>query len=280
MRQLMAHVFSLWIGSPLSIYEKLPLISAQRFGHKFTLFCYESIEVPDGIIVADANNIIPMNQIRKVNNSFASFSNQFRYRVLQSNQFDAWVDMDIVFNSGILPSRMDYIFGFENRTIINNAVLGYPGESDLSEKLIQQSSHYEKKWGRTGPALLTKLIQEERLSLHVQNKETFYPIDPWEVNFLLSARKISQVQEKIKDSHTIHLWMDILKRFGFNNNKLPPKSTYMRNMLEDFGLLDLDLPTMSRLELLKWRSRFYFGKSKHFVANMGRKINLTAGVPK
>jgi len=276
----MAHVFSLWIGSPLSVYEKLTLISAQRFGHIFTLFCYESIEVPDGIIVADANNIIPMNQIKNVNNSFAAFSNTFRYKVLQLNQFDAWVDMDIVFNSRILPSRMDYIFGFENKTIINNAVLGYPGESDLSEKLIQQSSQYEQKWGATGPALLTNLIQEERLSLHVQNKETFYPIDPWQVNFLLSTRKISRVQEKVKDSHTIHLWMDILKRFGFQNNKLPPKSTYRGNVLEEFGLLDLDLPTMSRLELLKWRSRFYLGKCKHFVANIGRKIMLTAGVQK
>jgi hypothetical protein len=273
----MARVFSLWIGSQLSIYEKITLVSAQRFGHEFTLFCYEPIEVPDGIIIADANDIIPIDQVRKINNSFASFSNQFRYMVLQTNQFDAWVDMDIVFNSENLSSNMDYIFGFENTTIINNAVLGYPGSSELSRKLIQSSTHFEKKWGGTGPALLTKLIQQEGLSSHIQKRETFYPIDPWEVNLLLSPGRQRIVQEKIKRSQTIHLWMDILKRFGFNNTKLPPRNSYMRTMLQDFGLLDLTLPTISLFELLRWRYRFQFGKCKHFAATVGRKMLRNKG---
>ena len=77
----MTSLFSLWIGSQLSIYEKLTLMSAKKYDYDFTLYCYGEIKVPEGIRIADANQIIPFSEVRKINNSFASFSNRFRYKV-------------------------------------------------------------------------------------------------------------------------------------------------------------------------------------------------------
>ena len=135
----MARIFSLWVGSNLSVYEKLTLASALKHNHDFTLFSYEPLEVPTGIIIADANLVIPKSEIKQINQSFASFSNRFRYTVLLSQSFDAWVDMDIVLNSEKLPSNMGYRFGYENKRVVNNAVVGYPAESVLAKKLILNS---------------------------------------------------------------------------------------------------------------------------------------------
>lgn len=267
-----SRVFSLWIGPKLSIYEKLTLASAIKFQHVFTLFCYEPIDVPSGIIMADANEIIPREQIQKVNNSFAAFSNNFRYRALDLGKYGSWIDMDIVFSSKYIPSDRGYTFGFENENIINNAVLNYPVNSILSRKLIQESNSLEAKWGATGPLLLTKIIQQEALRPLVQKRDVFYPIGPWEVDLLLSSRKVKIIEKKIANSHTIHLWMNILQRFGFPKDKLPPKNSYLRILLEEFGLIDPTLLTLSKVDLVKWNLKFMAGKIKHLLANIARKV--------
>ncbi|BAP55651.1 hypothetical protein THII_1354 [Thioploca ingrica] len=106
---------SLWIGKKLSSMEQLSITSFLRNGHSFHLYVYDEVAgIPPKTIIKDANQIVPANKIFKYknNNSYAGFSNLFRYQLLfEKGNF--WVDTDIIalkpFN---FPS--DYVFGSES----------------------------------------------------------------------------------------------------------------------------------------------------------------------
>lgn len=100
-------VHGLWIGRSLSRMELLTLRSFVRHGHEFHLWAYDKIEtpLPPGVVVEDANQIIPKSQIiRRAETdsetgvgkgSFSSpFSDLFRYKLLYEKG-GYWVDMDV-----------------------------------------------------------------------------------------------------------------------------------------------------------------------------------------
>lgn len=99
-------VNGLWIGKTLSPLELLCLNSFTALGHTFRLWMYQQPDtpLPDGVIVMDANDIIPHDQVFAYNNtdqfghgkgSYAGFSDVFRYKLLYENG-GWWTDMDVV----------------------------------------------------------------------------------------------------------------------------------------------------------------------------------------
>src|SRR5207253_1910437 len=49
---------SLWIGSELSVMERMSIISFLRNGHEYHLYTYNDLpNVPDGTVIKDANGI-------------------------------------------------------------------------------------------------------------------------------------------------------------------------------------------------------------------------------
>lgn len=99
-------VNGLWIGKQLSNLELLTLNSFVKHGHKFNLWVYDEIEtpLPAGVIVKDANEIIPHTSVFKYKyddpvlnhgkGSYAGFSDLFRYKLLYERG-GWWVDMDV-----------------------------------------------------------------------------------------------------------------------------------------------------------------------------------------
>ena len=99
------HVNSLWIGNSLSKIELLTLYSFIKQGHTFHLWTYEKLtnELPEGVIIEDANKILPReaiffyNHINKYGHgkgSVSGFSDIFRYKLLYEKG-GWWVDMDV-----------------------------------------------------------------------------------------------------------------------------------------------------------------------------------------
>ena len=98
-------VNGLWIGNTLSMIEQLTVCSFIDHGHEFHLWTYQELEteLPVEVIIRDANQIIPENQVfkyKKTNQfghgkgSYAGFSDLFRYKLLHENG-GWWVDMDV-----------------------------------------------------------------------------------------------------------------------------------------------------------------------------------------
>ena len=107
------NIQSLWIGGNLSNMEILSMKSFLHNNHNYHLYTYENVgNVPEGVLIKDARNILPEKDIfRYKNGSVSAFSNVFRYKML----FDKggyWVDTDFICLK-YFDFKEDYIFGTE-----------------------------------------------------------------------------------------------------------------------------------------------------------------------
>ncbi len=104
----------LWIGTELSVMERLSIASFLANGHQFQLFVYSDVKnIPAGTIVRDGEEILPASAIFRYrdNGSYAGFSNFFRYELLW--KFGGWwVDLDTICLQRF-GSPDDYVIGSE-----------------------------------------------------------------------------------------------------------------------------------------------------------------------
>jgi mannosyltransferase OCH1-like enzyme len=91
-------VQGLWIGSELSAMEEMSIASFLMNGHEYHLYVYQDVEnVPTGTVVKDASEVLPSSMIFQYRdfNSYAGFSNFFRYKLLLERG-GWWVDTDMI----------------------------------------------------------------------------------------------------------------------------------------------------------------------------------------
>jgi hypothetical protein len=133
-------IHSLWIGDRLGPLEELCLSSFIQQGHRFFLHTYKTFDVPAGVTLLDANDLVPENQIIRFRRtgSVSLFADRYRYEILR--KFDVyWADVDI-FCLRPFEFSGPYLFGVdrvaEGRNILNNAVLGAPADSEFLARLL------------------------------------------------------------------------------------------------------------------------------------------------
>jgi hypothetical protein len=210
-----------------------------RHGHPVTLYCYrEPAGVPDGVIVADAADVLTEDRIvRYPNGSVALFSNLFRYEAQRQGR-GTWIDTD-VYLLRPLDCVQPYLFGFEHPDMLNNAVLRLPADSPILFDLIEpfdertvpdwlprrerwraarrlrRDGHCDvalMPWGATGPRAITALARRHGLYDLAGPIETFYPVHYSRADWLLDPA-ITVEQMVGPQSVAIHLWNEIIKPF-------------------------------------------------------------------
>ena len=139
---------SLWIGETLSNLELLTLNSFVKRDHEFYLWAYSDLnsQIPKGVILKDANSIIPKDQIFTYKTtskcglgkgSVAGFSDIFRYKLLYEIG-GWWVDMDITCLKHF-DSTQPYLFPKEIHYQCTGKVLKAPKQSDLMLDCLNES---------------------------------------------------------------------------------------------------------------------------------------------
>ena len=100
-------VQSLWIGNSIGVFEELCIKSYLKLGYEFHLYVYNNLNnLPDGVIIKDANTIISENQIFEYSGGGVSaFSNMFRYKLLY-DKGGVWVDMDMILINKIVTKLL------------------------------------------------------------------------------------------------------------------------------------------------------------------------------
>lgn len=188
------NVSSLWIGSQLSVPHKIALSSFLHYGHKVKLYVYDqSIEVPNGVIKEDANNILSSKRIFIHHNQYAAFSDIFRYYMIkQTGEF--WIDTDSFCFSEDFFEKNEYVFVEEAKDEYCGNLLKVPQNSDfinwlcesaekkLDDKnkngiqITDEASHW-KSWSFIGPGLLTEGIELFGLKEFAISREEGHLID-------------------------------------------------------------------------------------------------------
>lgn len=129
-------VASLWIGPRLHYINQLCLLSHVQQGHPTTLYCTEPVSnVPEGVRVRPASEIMPVDLevVQKTSESF--ISNVFRYKMIQATDA-VWIDCD-AFCHRPFPDEMSPIFaGHGFRGALNCGVVYIPPKGELMAQLL------------------------------------------------------------------------------------------------------------------------------------------------
>ena len=206
---MLPDLHTLWIEGPLSNLDRICLASMMKQGHTVFLHTYgEVTNVPDGVIMKDANEVVEFDASLKHNkgkaNSIALFSDYFRCMLLKKNM-GVWSDLDCFLLKPIELPEHGYLFGLEQQTI-NCAVLCLPSDSailndmltacespnkspywlDFRRKYIKRPAYFlagkkwhlgDMGWGIVGPVALTRLVPRYNLLDKAQPMKAFYPLD-------------------------------------------------------------------------------------------------------
>jgi mannosyltransferase OCH1-like enzyme len=225
---------SLWIGNELSNNELLCLQSFIYHHHEFHLYTYNEISnIPPGVVVKDANDIIPVSRLFKdTYDSYASFSDWFRLKLL-FQKGGWWVDMDIVCLRSF-DLREEYCFSSEwndvtnGKAISNTCIKSSPGAPHIGEliEIIESKLQRGKpvSWGELSVFLWrsTEPVIEEAKK-HMVDPAVFCPINYFELSRLITADGYVQEEQTL----AVHLWNELWRRGYLNKNaRYHPDSIY------------------------------------------------------
>jgi hypothetical protein len=189
--------------------------------------------------VADANLVLPENQIiRHRDGSPALFANRFRYE-LQRRGLGTWIDADLYLLRP-LPET-EYLFGLEDEATINNSVLRLPPDSPIippllaifEQQVVPNWLPWRERlkaslrlkftgtldlgklpWGVAGPKALTALALQHGLHDLAMPADVFSPVH-W-----TKASWITDAETRLADVITpetvgVHLWNERIKGFKY-----------------------------------------------------------------
>jgi Alpha 1,4-glycosyltransferase conserved region/Glycosyltransferase sugar-binding region containing DXD motif len=178
---------SLWVGARLSNLERLAIRSFLFHGHPFRLYVYGSVEgVPDGVEIADANEILPVDHVVETGGTYAGFADFFRYKMLLSVG-GWWVDTDTVC---LRPFDFESPFIFSSEYVkdvvcVNNGIMRAPAGSpvmDYAWNRCTTNGLAGAKLGQFGPKLMQEAVERFGLREYVQRPCVFCPVpySDWE----------------------------------------------------------------------------------------------------
>ena len=224
-------VHSLWIGSRLSLLEILTLKSFIYHGHIFYLWLYHSLEndIPEGVIIMDANQIIPeekifrykyKNQFGHGKGSLGGFSDIFRYKLLYEYG-GWWTDMDI---TCLKPLNFDqpYIFRTHQKLKLVGNLMKCPKKSILMkncfENGLENINEENKDWHKPIQILVDEVKKQNLVNSIIE----FTNPDSWKLirKFLIYKKPIPEKW------YAIHWVNEEWRRNKINKDYYRPESTY------------------------------------------------------
>lgn len=168
------HVFnSFWAGE-LPPYARLAMNSYVKQGYKFLLWTYEQLDnVPEGVIIKDANEIIPHAALYNHGGwrQNLSFSDWFRYRLLYERG-GWWVDTDAVLMPNAEVPEGNLIIWSDVKVAYCNGIMKVPAGEKFLWDLCQL---YENPIGLDVPWLdyLKSLGKERNTAANLGSLEEF-----------------------------------------------------------------------------------------------------------
>lgn len=246
MNEQLPSINALWIGGSLGKISSACLSSFLKHGHQVNLYAYDEMaDLLQGINVLDANQILDKSKIFRHHKrgSYAPFSDVFRYNMLKQISNGIYVDCDVYCLKPMTLPEHGYLLGYENPSIISNAVLALPQDSELLDILIHLTSQpyftpewysgYDKLrlkikrlfghantlgkmgWGVTGPSAVTHYVNKLQLNHLVQPVDVLYPIQHHETGKLLDPN--IDIKDTITNqSVCVHLYNETIRHLNLD----------------------------------------------------------------
>jgi hypothetical protein len=252
---LMATIQGFWSGPPLPPVSWACLRSFLAAGHRFTLYSYDPLPVPQGIVVKDACEILPRSSIFYFQNrltqrsDIAPFADYFRLKLL-AEQGGWYCDVDTVCLSSKLPigARIWARQAPEHdASSVSNGQLYFEPGDPLVIELLRRCESKLSLWSKLlfsriknrnslGPDLISSVLAEWGLPLDMcATTQTFYPIRWVEIFKLWLPEFIEEVEERLIGAVFLPLYQSFPLHLGLDPYKLPPKGSYLATLLDKFS---------------------------------------------
>tara|TARA_Y100001970_G_C14201159_1_gene841159 strand:- start:78 stop:872 length:795 start_codon:yes stop_codon:yes gene_type:complete len=251
----MTIVQSLWVGNDLTLLEIYSIRSFVKLGYEFHLYVYDFIRnIPKGVIIKDANEIMPRNTLFTLKNAYLPFSDIFRYKLLYEKG-NYWVDVDLIalrtfdFTEPFVFSSERTIqkgaYKVKDKMVPNIGVLKAPPKSDFYKELYEKCMTHHKKGKNKDKIkymrILRDMIKKYKYEKYVKKPHYFCHLDWWFAKDAFknvasfkskygvrghSINSMFGIGTKMKP-YTIHLWRNLLT----NKYKLNVNAKYHPNSL-------------------------------------------------
>ena len=227
----MANFGAMWVGGSLTKIQKTSLASFIYYGHDLTLFVYDmDLDVPEGVIKKDANQIISYEKIFLVDGTYAAFSDLFRYKMI--DVFDLiWVDADVICLDSDWNLKDNTFIGREKTDTENltGSVLKLPQGSDVLRYMIDKSNSFDQTkiiWAEVGPSLVTEAIEKFNYLEYVQPYTTFSGISWFEWSKIWNPEYKDEIinLNKTRKTKSISVYNHTCTINGIDKENLPPGS--------------------------------------------------------
>ncbi len=291
----MATVASFHEGGPLNLWERCCLRSFGDHGHVVRLYSYSAIDLPEGVVAADAAAIVPAADfqafISRSPGAYAQFSDLFRYELLFRHG-GWWIDTDVLCLSSTLPDSHFFIARKKGERV-NNAILAFsPGHEFVADALTfaRKAARKTRSSRRVflGPDLVSRLVKERGLLDATASQDVCYPFHQQHVFDFVMPERRARVVETLAKSPFVHLFQENFRHVGFPRNVLPPAGSYLAEKFVQHGavgasFLDLEqCRAFEQVELRRrqalrdrptgWRRKWH--NSVNALASLGRMVSL------
>jgi hypothetical protein len=215
---------TLWFGNKPTILQHISWSSYIYHGHELTVYLYDmSIEVPDGVLKKDANEIVLEENIflpkfisTSLGKGHSQFSDVFRVYMLKKTDL-IWTDSDVVCLTDNWPDPEPYLFGYmidnplpwEGPTRVNGDIL-YINDDAILDRIIEGfvdvPDDFRDDQTRLGPDLLTTIVSENNLHSFVKDEKMFHPVRYGNADYFSRPEKYELVKSFISGSVAVALF--------------------------------------------------------------------------
>lgn len=261
-------VNGLWIGTALSNLELLTLRSFTHHGHEFHLWTYNKLvtEIPEGVSIMDANEIIPEAEVFRYKNSnqfghgkgsVAGFSDVFRYKLL-FEKGGWWVDMDVTCLKSFTTEKPYYFRAHHELKVVGN-VMKCPKHSQLMKQcyeIAKASVNDENQDWHLPIQILNDQIKRFNLEEYIVSDES--PPDQWHIvcRWLFTTKQLPKSYVFIHWLHEVWRTKDVTS-LGFLSTSAYGRLLVQHNLFtDDSSQLDKLLARIGFLFLFLLKSRF------------------------
>lgn len=219
-----------WHGRALPLYARSCMQSFLDRGHRVRLFAYSPLDVPPGVMLADAGRILDASHLLRYS-KIQFFADAFRYELLLK-EGGWWIDVDVVCLTDKLPEA-PYAWGEQEPGVINVAILKFPAADRLVAQLATEvrALSCQSSWGTTGPHLLSKVLPEYGPPRRAGSAPQFYPLHWLEAPLLLLPEYKSELMRRIEGCMFLHLWAHVFEEIGIDLDRNIPGGSLMYDLL-------------------------------------------------
>lgn len=234
-----------WHGDPLTPLHWACLRSFLRCGIQFDLYSYQSLDVPEGVRLRDASEVISASSLLTFRNpatgrpDAAPFADYFRLKLLHERG-GWWCDVDTVARSGLLPVG-DCVWARQapeyRPDSVSNGQIFFMAGHPILERLIREAEIAIADLATRetlGPELFTRVIGELGLPRDMNaTADEFYPIRYVEIFKLWLPEFRDEVELRTSESTFVPLYQSYPLRLGIGLDKGPPRGSYLDGIMRE-----------------------------------------------